>query len=925
MPNQIVVRPPFRKRGQSPWFYSGLSLGSVTGEGGVLIGGSATVTWHASGGQVTSDIVVEWDFDNDGDFDESVEDITEFVLSVETFTGRDWPSLLTGFSGPGKFRATLNNHDDRFSYFNSSSPLNAGSMSLKTGRKLRIRTSTATSPDPVLYARDRFNRADGPLGNDETGLAWVQPSAAQFLVVDGQAVAQEEGETHFAVLDTSHTDYYAQVQVTFAGSDSNLAGLVYRYQDTDNYSYVVANKTNNSVALVDVIAGVSSTVSSVSAEVYSGITVGVLVSGSVVTGYIEGVAMLSGVAIQTDETRVGVYARWDTGDGAPSLDNFYVWSGLTAEVEGIIWTGDVSDLVASVTVGPVKTVQLSGEGWLSKLATQRLTPPVSVSGRSTGLLIGNVLNSCNLANPPGPIDEGDVVTGVYAASEQDAINAARDVEETEFGFLHETNEGPIGFDARSAREGSVSLAGFSDAAGTQFGYHAIAPYDWRREVFNRVVAGVSPYTAGVEDVIYTDTGPYILAPGESVDLVATFVDGAADWSGHTRNVSIPVSPTRESVTSTAQDADGTTHTVSLPATVNANDLLLSITLGSSPAPTLTSVPSGWTELESYRCNDDASIIVVAGKIAVGNEDGTTVDFEYGDSNWSWVTQVYRFSSTATTSVTSAVNVSAFTESLDDPDPAAVFPNWESSPSTFIAVAALSRSDNTTPSISAYPSGYTNSTSVTGSYGGIILAKRLGSATKDDATPVENPGAFTTSTVDYSATAFTIAVQGQGTINVVSSPLPAGNNGAFTISYDVTIGGDTQSHTDIEVTGVPLTRGEETQVRLDDVDSQDDHNAIRTYRNPANLFASVNDATEYAQLVLDTFADDRPILSISFYANKNTAYRNQSVRRRVSDKITLVADNNAGLGVSQDFFIESISHRWSYGTTLWETTWELSPA
>src|SRR5690349_4017100 len=100
MPNTIVIRPPFTKRGQG-WLppSRNFNLATVTGSGGVEIGGSATV-FFGHGPQVASDIVVEWDFDNDGDFDQSVEDITSYVVSLETTTGRDWPSLLTGKSGP---------------------------------------------------------------------------------------------------------------------------------------------------------------------------------------------------------------------------------------------------------------------------------------------------------------------------------------------------------------------------------------------------------------------------------------------------------------------------------------------------------------------------------------------------------------------------------------------------------------------------------------------------------------------------------------------------------------------------------------------------------------------------------------------------------------------------------------------------------
>ena len=58
---------------------------------------------------------------------------------------------------------------------------------------------------------------------------------------------------------------------------------------------------------------------------------------------------------------------------------------------------------------------------------------------------------------------------------------------------------------------------------------------------------------------------------------------------------------------------------------------------------------------------------------------------------------------------------------------------------------------------------------------------------------------------------------------------------------------------------------------------------------------------------------------------NAAYRMQATRRRVSDKVTLVADGQTGMGISGEFFIENIRHRFTDGGKRWEVTWELSPA
>jgi hypothetical protein len=575
MPNTIVVRPPYRKRGYWPLFPSSLNLATVTGSGGVLVGGAATVLFD-NAGQVASDIVVEWDFDNDGDFSDGIEDITSYVLSLETSTGRDWPSQLTGKAGPGQLRMTLRNDDDRFSYFNTASPLATSPFSLRTGRKIRVRTSEATSPDPTPLARDRFRRTNGVLGTSETGLVWSEPLANDFTISSNQAVAASAGNTHLAVVDVGSAAYYAQVTISEVGSGGSVIGIVYRYQDTTNYSLAVIDVTAGQIQLRDVVAGAPTTIENETVESYDGMTIGVLVSGTDVSFYHEGVPVFTDTAIQTDETEVGIYAARGASDAfQPKISSFHVWDGLPAEVEGILWTGDISDLTTSVAAGPQKIASVSGLGWLSRLAGQRVDPVSSLEGKKTGILVGEVLATTNLLQPPGFIDEGDISTGPFGTDETEALELCRRFEDVEYGFLYESQEGYLSFASRTSRDAETSAVTFSDIVGGQFGYHQIEPLDWRQEVFNRVIAGVTP---GV--------------------------------------------PTFVSVTTTS---DTTLGAVSFPATVTAGDLLLVLISISADAEIQTFyIPDGWVEIK----NDSPTFTSkrVLAKVAIGNEDGTTLKF-----------------------------------------------------------------------------------------------------------------------------------------------------------------------------------------------------------------------------------------------------------------------------------------------------------
>lgn len=858
MPNQTVVRPRFRTRGQARGFLFSTPgpLVDITGSGGLVLGGTAGLQVDAP--QVPSDVVVEVDFDNDGDFDEPEEQLTDYVLACETFTGRDWPSLLTGKASPGQLRATLNNADDRFNFFNTSSPLNADPFSLRVGRKVRVRTSGAASPDPVLLARDRFRRADGPLGSAETGQSWSEPLADDFTIVDQEALATAADAEHLAVLDLAVDDYYLQATIrtgraafTSSGAPGpNVAGLVYRYQDTSNLSLAVhrADLTTSVVALVDVVAGTPTTIASQPVEAYDAMTLGVLVSGGTVTLYLEGVPVLSDTAIQDGQTRAGIYAEWIGQNTTPAISSFWAWSGLPAEVEGILWTGDTSDLKPTVAPGPMKLATLEGRGWLSRPAGQRISPPRSTTGRPTGRLVGQTLAMVGLLHPPGQLDQGDVTTGAVGMGDAEAIEVARRFEETELGFLYESQEGPLAFESRTARAGATSQATFTDAAAGQFGYHALELRDWRREIVNQVLAGVAPQQP----------------------------------AGISRTTSIRTN-----------FSSGNDLSVTMPATVNAGDLLLVAIAATTVDGDVEQwvVPEGWVRLDAKPLLksgvEDTHDTRVFARLADGTEDNTPYTFATDDGSGTVgcaIAHVHRITGWFGT-IEQGVAISGFATG-DDPPP--VFTPWGLAPTLFLVFRFGAQGPSGAVSAvppTRWPPGYhDNLSSVLTNVNGNVV--HVGSARRVDQALVEDPASFASSTTGFGQLrTATVAVRG-----------PNGGLNTGTVT-----------------------------VQRDDQDSQDAHNSIRTHRLPSSLFADTGDAGDYADLVLDTFAGDRPIVAISFWATETAALRAQAIRRRLSHRITLVATGQSGMGIALDFFIESIRHRWSQGRTLWETTWELSPA
>ena len=198
-------------------------------------------------------------------------------------------------------------------------------------------------------------------------------------------------------------------------------------------------------------------------------------------------------------------------------------------------------------------------------------------------------------------------------------------------------------------------------------------------------------------------------------------------------------PVVEALTPTTFGADATAHLVAMPATVNANELLL-MEFTADGVPTITT-PSGWSIVAAATANGTIVTAVVYGKKAVGDEDGTTVDVVTSVAEQA-AAQVYRISGWGGTLATDVVAGTPATGGDASPNPPSVSWTWGALDELIIASAHYSSA----ATISAYPASYTDGTFTTsggGTAGGMVAsARRVLTA---GASP-EDPGTFTTSAV-----------------------------------------------------------------------------------------------------------------------------------------------------------------------------------
>ena len=89
------------------------------------------------------------DWNNDGDFTDTNEDITDDVLEITCKRGRDFASQLTGKAVAGTLEVSLRNNAGKYSPFNTSGVLTG---KLLPNRKIQLST---TLPDELTIWTDR--------------------------------------------------------------------------------------------------------------------------------------------------------------------------------------------------------------------------------------------------------------------------------------------------------------------------------------------------------------------------------------------------------------------------------------------------------------------------------------------------------------------------------------------------------------------------------------------------------------------------------------------------------------------------------------------------------------------------------------------------------------------------------------------------
>jgi hypothetical protein len=843
---------------------------TATPTGGIVAGGEAPATFSTTvGAEVPTDVTIEWDFDNDGDFDRDAEDITGDVVELDLLIGRDYPSQLTGRAIPATLTMTVLNDDDRYQPYNTSSPLTTAPLSLDPGRKLRVRATEATAvPEPARLIRDRFGES-GALTATEEAEPWSPVVGGAWTVADGGASADDSGESITVVDARSATGYY-QARVRHIDADNEVS-IIYRFTNDDNYGAVTV--TPHTVTHHVVTGGTPTSHTSQAIEVRPHMTIGVEVdSADDVTVYLDGVALFVDTgdahnsAVGTEGTGWGIRSDWNN-HRSPIVDEIGMWTGLWATVDGILGTLDVQGVQPYEDAAGQQLATITASGRLARLQTE-VTPPTSIgataesaAGVTTGLMVGQVLATVGELHPPPPggLSEGETTLGGVGTGNAEALYVARLFEDTELGFLFETNEGPVAFDDRSARAARQVVAAFGDTASVQFSpERPIEILSLRQEVFNQATGEVAPATAVLEHV-ETTTGN----------------DGAGSTSAIT--VTIPSGPTAEA---------GWLNLVMVAPTCQIDDEPIE-------------APTGWAALGGTGSGVALGREHWFAKKLTSGDLGASVTFYDASTTGggAWIVRQFLVSGwygevDSGVAVSAPAGVTGSEAQAGTVTPPTVLIPWGRQPCLAIATRTGLYTTSTT-SVSATdpddaPNGYRDldSDAVAATVSTADVASQC--AWRHASVGIESPSAF---------------------------------GGTFT-------GFDHCESTTVAVRGYAGDPPEESTgelVTVDDLDSQERHNLVSDFPRIGQFFADTTAADTWADLVLDTFGSPRPLVRIRFHANASALHRWIAYHLRVSDLVRLVCTGRTGIGVNALYHVESIRHHIDFGNTRWSVEYQLAPA
>jgi hypothetical protein len=113
-------------------------------------------------------------------------------------------------------------------------------------------------------------------------------------------------------------------------------------------------------------------------------------------------------------------------------------------------------------------------------------------------------------------------------------------------------------------------------------------------------------------------------------------------------------------------------------------------------------------------------------------------------------------------------------------------------------------------------------------------------------------------------------------------------------------------TKLQAQGHKVTKKDTVEITAVDATSQTAFGK-RTYPHPGKFIPDSTEAQNWADFHVSVWKDPVPLLQLTLVGNRSTATLTEIMTREISDLVTVTASNNAGLGISETFFVEQVKH------------------
>ena len=472
-----------------------------------------------------------------GTFNSTGGNVSGRAFHVEFSRGRDVASQLTGHSEPGSCQIILNNQSGDYNSYNQSSPLYG---SLLPGRQVRViaggtysalhfggvleaiqivATNLPTGTLLTIEARfnldvnKNFNRIIDNQQNNTGAGAWIlgvnaggtmlfnlggNLATGSIVITTGtyhHVAARYDGSNMSILIDGTLQPTFAAPGITLTNTSTFFVG--------DNVSFFTGSLDD-----VRVWATARS-----DAEI----------------------ARDKDRDLTGTEANLRYYFDMNEGQGTViqnrSTALHGTLSGSANWVNNPLWHGFITRIVPGPSVKGVDTVVIEAEGPLAYINQKDIIPPV-LANLVTGSIISTLLDKTGWASSGSmsgsfrDLDQGQTTVVTFVHAQDKPLAIIRKVEETEGGFVRESNSGKIVFESRTRRGQSpytTSQATFTDSpTGTLF-YNEIQQEEPLAFVFNEMVTTIQTYGTGATGTLWklTSTGVEVPPLGSRI-FVASF-------------------------------------------------------------------------------------------------------------------------------------------------------------------------------------------------------------------------------------------------------------------------------------------------------------------------------------------------------------------------------------------------------------------